>query len=231
MPAQAELLNRYLAKLQAGGRPDRAAFLRDHPELASALRCLEVLEDMAPLPVGEDGLEAEIAAAWQSAQGELPRDFGAYELLARDRPRRHGRGLQGAAKGPRPARGLEDDPGQSPGLGGAHPPFPERGPGGGPAAPLAHRADPRGRSNRRAALLHHGVYRGGEPRRADRPRAGPRADGGAAAQRGGPGGRASSSAGDRPSRLEALEYSAGRRGGAVRDRFRPGEDISCPGRS
>ncbi len=77
----AELLNRYLAKLQAGGRPDRAAFLRDHPELASALRCLEVLEDMAPLPVGEDGLEAEIAAAWQSAQGELPRDFGAYELL------------------------------------------------------------------------------------------------------------------------------------------------------
>ena len=43
--------------------------------------CLEVLEDMAPLPVGEDGPDEEIAAAWQASQGELPRDFGAYELL------------------------------------------------------------------------------------------------------------------------------------------------------
>ncbi len=77
---EAELLNRYLGELQAGGRPDRGALLRDHPELASALRCLEVLEDMAPLPVGEDGSGEEIAVA-QALQGELPRDFGAYELL------------------------------------------------------------------------------------------------------------------------------------------------------
>ena len=50
---EAELLNRYLAELQAGGRPDREAFLRDHPALASALRCLEVLEEMAPLPAAK----------------------------------------------------------------------------------------------------------------------------------------------------------------------------------
>ena len=83
----AELLDRYLAQLQAGGRPDREAFLRDHPELASALRCLEVLEGMAPLPIGEDASGSEVTAAWQPADGELPRDFGAYELLGRDRPR------------------------------------------------------------------------------------------------------------------------------------------------
>ncbi len=76
-----ELLDRYAAQLQAGGRPDRDAFLRDHPELASALRCLEVLEGMAPLPVGEDASGSEVTAAWEAADGELPRDFGAYELL------------------------------------------------------------------------------------------------------------------------------------------------------
>ena len=42
------ILDAYLAQLQAGGRPDRGALLREHPELASALDCLDALEVLAP---------------------------------------------------------------------------------------------------------------------------------------------------------------------------------------
>ena len=63
------ILDAYLAELQAGGRPDRGALLREHPELASALECLDALEVLAP-PVERD-----------AATGELPRDFGPYELI------------------------------------------------------------------------------------------------------------------------------------------------------
>jgi eukaryotic-like serine/threonine-protein kinase len=64
------LLDAYLAQLQAGERPDREAIVREHPELASALDCLDALEILAP-PAGE--FPAEVA--------ELPRDFGPYELI------------------------------------------------------------------------------------------------------------------------------------------------------
>ena len=43
-----DLLDDYLARLQAGEAPDRDALLREHPELTSALDCLEALEDLAP---------------------------------------------------------------------------------------------------------------------------------------------------------------------------------------
>jgi serine/threonine-protein kinase len=50
------LLDGYLARLQAGERPDREAFVREHPELVLALHCLEALEMLAPpsglLPLG-----------------------------------------------------------------------------------------------------------------------------------------------------------------------------------
>ena len=74
-PNTLELLDQYLAQLQAGLRPDRAALLDEHPELASALTCLEMLEGMASLPL-EDTPHPSIAA-------ELPRDFGPYQLLAK----------------------------------------------------------------------------------------------------------------------------------------------------
>ena len=80
----------------------------------------------------------------------LPRDFGPYEL-GRNRPGRHGRGLQGAAKGPGPHRGREDDPGHAPGLAGTHPPLPGRGLGRRPLAARQHHADPRRRP-------HHGQH-------------------------------------------------------------------------
>ncbi|MEN6452185.1 MAG: bifunctional serine/threonine protein kinase/MFS transporter [Thermoguttaceae bacterium] len=73
------LLDAYLAELQAGGRPDRAALLREHPELASALDCLDALEVLAPPgdgspPCGEPSSNAAM-------NGALPRDFGPYELI------------------------------------------------------------------------------------------------------------------------------------------------------
>ncbi len=71
------LLDAYLAQLQAGGKPDRRVLLREHPELASALDCLEALEVLAP-PAGEcPALDEDTA----DTAAELPRDFGPYELI------------------------------------------------------------------------------------------------------------------------------------------------------
>ncbi len=70
------LLDAYLAQLQAGEKPDRRTLLHEHPELASALDCLEALEVLAP-PASEcTALDEDVADA-----AELPRDFGPYELI------------------------------------------------------------------------------------------------------------------------------------------------------
>ena len=73
-------LEEYIDELQAGKRPDRAGLLRKHPELASALDCLDVLDGIATSP--------ELAEICQTEEfeeplpiGHFPRDFGAYELL------------------------------------------------------------------------------------------------------------------------------------------------------
>ncbi|MEN6407095.1 MAG: serine/threonine-protein kinase [Thermoguttaceae bacterium] len=62
-------LDDYLAELQAGRRPSRAAILEKHPDLASALDCLDALEKLASPRETEDDLP------------RLPRDFGPYELI------------------------------------------------------------------------------------------------------------------------------------------------------
>jgi len=74
------LLDAYLAKLQAGEKPDRQALLREHPGLASALDCLEALEMLAP-PAGECPAMDHDTADAAAAAVELPRDFGPYELI------------------------------------------------------------------------------------------------------------------------------------------------------
>ncbi len=71
-----ELLDGYLARLQAGETPDRGTFLREHPELASAFDCMDVLESLAPEQLGGAVADCE------SLTGELPRTFGQYELLS-----------------------------------------------------------------------------------------------------------------------------------------------------
>ena len=72
-----ELLDSYLARLQAGQKPDRQALLGEHPELASALDCLEALEVLAP-PMGESDIVLEPN---DGSVSDLPRDFGPYELI------------------------------------------------------------------------------------------------------------------------------------------------------
>jgi eukaryotic-like serine/threonine-protein kinase len=73
-------LDAYLARLQSGENPDRNAILRERPELASALDCLEALEQLAPsariMPT-LNGTSSDTAPTL----GELPRDFGPYELI------------------------------------------------------------------------------------------------------------------------------------------------------
>ncbi len=76
-PKVVELLDDYLYRLQTGETPDREAVLREHPELASALDCLEALEDLAP----RGDSESETIASYSSV-GQLPQAFGHYELLS-----------------------------------------------------------------------------------------------------------------------------------------------------
>ena len=75
-PQLAELLDDYLSRLQAGKRPDRRALLREHPELAASLKCLEALEGLASAGGGDAGFDQP-----DFEPQDLPRDFGPYELL------------------------------------------------------------------------------------------------------------------------------------------------------
>jgi predicted Ser/Thr protein kinase len=81
-PDVLNVLDDYLAQLQAGDAPDREEVLRERPDLASALNVLALLETMAPPRAGgpADG-GGEVLAA-RSALGELPCPFGQYELLS-----------------------------------------------------------------------------------------------------------------------------------------------------
>ena len=161
-PQLLELLDDYLSQLQAGKRPDREALLREHPELAASLKCLEALEGLAPAV----STDLDVDTPDIREPGPAP-GFRPLRALGRSRPGRHGRGLQGAAKGPRPHRGRQDDPGHAPGIAGTHPPLPGRGLGRRPLAAFEHHPDPRCRPAPRPALLHDGIHRRREPGPAD----------------------------------------------------------------
>ena len=70
-----DLLDEYLRRLQAGETPDREALLDGHPELGSALDCLELLDRFAPSHNPPD----PTAQAGRAARALG--DFGEYELL------------------------------------------------------------------------------------------------------------------------------------------------------
>ena len=74
------VLDSYLAQLQSGEKPDRDAIVREHPQLASALDCLEALEQLAP-PARKAPTVTGIDLDTSPSLGELPRDFGPYELI------------------------------------------------------------------------------------------------------------------------------------------------------
>jgi predicted Ser/Thr protein kinase len=80
-----DLLARYLEDLQNGRAPDRADFLRQYPELRSALKCLEDLERFADSAAGADDaptLTRDDATPIAEGPAVTPRQFGPYELLA-----------------------------------------------------------------------------------------------------------------------------------------------------
>ena len=82
-----EPLADYLEALHNGRPADREAFLREHPDLASALRCLEDLERFAGSAAGGEEVEASTIALTEvlpvsDALAQGPRQFGPYELLA-----------------------------------------------------------------------------------------------------------------------------------------------------
>ncbi len=74
------VLEAYLARLQAGEKPDRAAILREHPELLSALDCLEALEQLAP-PVQREPTQVYGDSDISPPLAAMPCDFGPYELI------------------------------------------------------------------------------------------------------------------------------------------------------
>jgi serine/threonine-protein kinase len=75
-PQLLELLDDYLSQLQAGKRPDRETLLREHPELAAPLKCLEALDGLSPAMSTDPNLDSLVFE-----EQNLPRDFGPYELL------------------------------------------------------------------------------------------------------------------------------------------------------
>ena len=74
-----EILDAYLAQLQAGERPDREVVLRGHPELASALECLEALEKLGP----KDALESPAGDEISPHPSPLPKGEGTVPLNTR----------------------------------------------------------------------------------------------------------------------------------------------------
>ena len=81
--ALAAALDGYLADLQAGRKPDRAALVARHPELAAMLDCLDQLEQIAPPSSAPAGTAEPGAAGLVPRQPEAGAviDFGRYELL------------------------------------------------------------------------------------------------------------------------------------------------------
>jgi len=77
-----EALEQYMEALQSGRQPDRQALQQKHPELASALDCLEALDQMAPAESG-GAVACATADEQEDQQAErFPRPFGSYDLLS-----------------------------------------------------------------------------------------------------------------------------------------------------
>jgi serine/threonine-protein kinase len=93
-PQVLNLLDGYLAQLQAGERPEREELLQARPDLASALDCLEALQELAAASAAEQadgaadtpdikcGPGADTARDVPTPADDFPRMFGQYELLS-----------------------------------------------------------------------------------------------------------------------------------------------------
>jgi len=79
------ILDEYVDRLHAGEPIDRQLVLREHPELGSALDCLDVLDsfvrDVPGGPAPEDAAGGAESAPCDELSDAMQRQFGSYELL------------------------------------------------------------------------------------------------------------------------------------------------------
>ena len=75
------VLDDYLARLQSGEQPSRESLLEEHPDLASALDCLDALDSLAPDEPKGSRIADEPTMRIPEPMANLPRIFGQYELL------------------------------------------------------------------------------------------------------------------------------------------------------
>lgn len=78
------LLEAYVEQLQQGLAPDRQGLLQAHPELASALNCVEALEGLLPPASAQAaaGQPHDRLPTALSSEGDSPGEIGDFELLA-----------------------------------------------------------------------------------------------------------------------------------------------------
>ena len=77
-----DALEAYLQRIHAGEAVDRAAFLREHPELTSAVKCLDALENLAPPKEERTSTENKGSTLPETIPpATFPRAFGSFELL------------------------------------------------------------------------------------------------------------------------------------------------------
>lgn len=79
-----ELLDEYLKGLHRGTTSEREQILASRPDLASAVRCLEALENLAPRSASSVTVDSSLgpmAADRTLGRPISPREFGDYELL------------------------------------------------------------------------------------------------------------------------------------------------------
>ena len=160
---QAELIEQYLQRLQAGETVDSSEFAAQYPDHAEALRQLlpalqlmaelsrSAVRDRSSLPLSdaisgpELGVVGDFRILREVGRGGMGVVYEAEQLSLHRRVALKVLPLAGGA-GPAPA-----------------PAVPDRGPGRGAVAPHEHRADPCGRLRARGALLCDAVHRRPDP--------------------------------------------------------------------
>src|SRR5471030_2526436 len=81
-PRTFDVLNHYLEEIHGGKSPYRERFLKEHPELASALDCLEALDQLiGPADSAPTLDEGPQTPAPEATAREFPIDFGKFQLL------------------------------------------------------------------------------------------------------------------------------------------------------